>query len=131
LNQGHAGGYNLPSRPPTLALWRSVIRWLRALPTRRQCLSCLLDIEAQARARAIAQPHAPEALGVRVDPVASDTKLVSQLLSIDQPNVRTRGHDELGNALPDGFDLLNVERYEATAARREQFDFPRYHESEM
>jgi hypothetical protein len=131
LNQGHAGGYILPPGPSPPTRRRSVARWLASVPARRQCLSCLLDIEAQPRARAIAQPHAPEALGVGVDPVASDAKLVGQLLSIDQPNVRTRGHDELRDALPDGLYLLNVERYEATAARREQFDFPRYHESEM
>jgi hypothetical protein len=104
---------------------------LGALPACRQCLSCQLDVEAQPRARTIPEPHPPEAVGVGVDPVASDAELVGQLPSIDQPNLRTRGRNELGDVLAHSLDLFHVERYEAPASRREQFDLPRYHESEM
>lgn len=130
MNQGHAGGYNLPSGPSPPSRRRSVPRWLGAVPTRRQCLSCQLDVEAQTRPRTIPQPYAPEALGVGIDPVASDAEFLGQLPSIDQSNLRTYGGNELGNVLAYSLDLLDVERNEAPASRREQFDLPRDNESE-
>jgi hypothetical protein len=130
LNQGHDGGYDLPSGPSPPSRRRSVTRWLGAVPARRQCLSCQLDVEAQPRPRTITQPYAPKALGVGVDPVASDAELLRQLTSIDQPNLRTRGRNELGNVLTHSLDLLDVERHETPASRSEQFDLPRDSESE-
>ena len=70
-------------------------------------------------------------LRVRVDPITSDAKLVRELLSIDQPNVRKRGNGELGDALRHSRDLLVVERPEATVSRGEQLDLARYHAGEM
>jgi hypothetical protein len=130
LNQGHAGGYNFPSGPSPPSRGSSVARWLGAVPACRQCLSCELDVEAQPRPRTITQPHAPKALGVGVDPVASDAEFLGQLPSIDQANLRTRGRNELGDVLAHSLDLLDVERHEAPASRREQFDLPRDDESE-
>lgn len=101
-----------------------------AVPGRRQCLSCQLDVEAQPRARTIPQAHTPKALGVGVDPVASDTELLGQLPGIDQPHPRTRGRDELGDVLAHSLDLLDIERHETPASRREQFDLPRDNESQ-
>ena len=131
MNEGHAGGYNLPSGPSTPARRGSVTRWPGAVPAGRQCLSCQLDVEAQPRAWTIPQPYAPEALGVGVHPVASDAELLGRLPSIDQPDLRTRGGNELGDVLAHSLDLLDVERNEAPASRREQFYLPRDDESEM
>jgi hypothetical protein len=130
LNQGHARGYNLPSGPSPPSPPRSVAWWLGAVRARRQCLSCQLDVEAQPRARTIPQPHPPKALGVGVDPVASDAELLGQLPSINHSNPRTRGRNELGDVLAHSLDLLDIERHEAPASRREQFDLPRDNESE-
>ncbi len=101
-----------------------------AVPTFRECLSSELDVEAQPRPRAIPQPDAPKALGVGVDPIASDPELTGQRPSINQPNPRTRGRNELGDLLAHCLDLLDVERHEAPASRRKQFDLPRDNESE-
>ena len=130
MNQRHPGGYNLPSGPSPPSRRRSVAGWLGAVPARRQCLSCELDVEAQPRPWTITQPNASQALGVRVDPIASDAELLGQLPSIDQSNLRTRVRNKLGNVLAHSFDLLDVERHEAPASRREQFDLPRDNESE-
>ena len=103
--------------------------WAPFPPAASAC-SCQLDVEAQPRPRTIPQPYAPKALGVGVDPVASDAELLGQLTSIDQSNLRTRGRNKLGNVLTHSLDLLDVERHEAPASRREQFDLPRDNESE-
>jgi hypothetical protein len=129
LNEGHSG-HNLSSRPSTPAPWRLVTRWLGALPACNQRLPCLLDVEAQPRSGTVAQPHTPEAVRVGVDPVPSDAELRGQLPSIDQPNIRPRGRNELGDVLTNSLDLPDVERHQATASRREQFDLPRDNESE-
>ena len=131
MNQRHPGGYNLPSGPSPPSRPRAVAWWLGAVPARLQCLSCQLDVEAQPRPWTIPQPHPPKALGVGVDPIASNAELLGQLPSIDHSNLRTRGGNELGDVLAHSLDLLDVERNEAPASRREQFYLPRDDESEM
>ena len=69
LNERHPGGYDLPSGPSPPSRRRSVAGWLGAVPARRQCLSCQLDVEAQPRPWTIPQPNASKALGVGVDPI--------------------------------------------------------------
>jgi hypothetical protein len=129
LNQGHPG-YNLASGPSPRSRRRSVARWLGAVPARRQCLPCQLDVEAQPRSWTIPKPNATKALGVGVDPIASDAELLGQLPRIDQSNLLTHGRNQLGNVLAHSLDLLDVERHEAPASRREQFDLPRDNASE-
>jgi len=131
LNQGHACGHDLASRPSSPAPQRFPIRWLVVLSASHQCLASLLEVEAQPRPRSIPQTHASQPFGIRVDPVAGDAELLGQAPSIDQANARTCGRHELSDVLGYRLDLLGVQRLEAPATRRKEFDLPRNDESEM
>jgi len=131
LNQGHACGHNLASRPSSPAPRRFPIRWLLVLSASHQCFACLLDVEAEPRLWSIPKAHASQPFGIRVDPVAGDAELLGQASSIDQANVRTCGRHELSDVLSHRLDLLGVQRLEAPTTRSKEFDLPRNNESEI
>jgi hypothetical protein len=90
-----------------------------------QRLPGLPKFESQSGAGPASESNRAEPFGVGIHPIALDSELLSQLLRIEQAAGARSARNDLGDALRNRIELVDVERDETSLSRAEERNLAR------